>query len=76
MNLVIINHDYHYELENLVRLFFPNEKIEVTKEKNGEERFVLTELQKEENGAKISVLLGFDEIFSGEAFGRNRRKLS
>ncbi|MDO4379333.1 MAG: coproporphyrinogen dehydrogenase HemZ [Clostridia bacterium] len=76
MNLVIINHDYHYELENLVRLFFPNEKIEVTKEKNGEERFVLTELQKEENGAKISVLLGFDEIFSGEEEHSFSEKLS
>ncbi len=76
MNLVIINHDYHYELENLVRLFFPNEKIEVTKEKNGEERFILTELQKEENGAKISVLLGFDEVFSGEEEHSFSEKLS
>ncbi len=76
MNLVIINHDYHYELENLVRLFFPNEKIEVTKEKNGEERFILTELQKEESGAKISVLLGFDEVFSGEEEHSFSEKLS
>lgn len=32
MNLYVINHSYHYELENLTRLFFPNEKITVIKE--------------------------------------------
>ena len=31
MNLYIINHSYHYELENLARLFYPNEKINVIK---------------------------------------------
>lgn len=32
MNLYINNHSFHYELENLARLFFPNEKISVTKD--------------------------------------------
>lgn len=69
MNLVIINHDYHYELENLLRLFFPNEKIEVTNEKNGDDRFVLTEIQKDENGATVSITLCFGEIlFEKEQF--------
>lgn len=27
MNLYVINHSFHYELENVARLFFPNEKI-------------------------------------------------
>ena len=27
MNLYVINHGFHYELENVARLFFPNEKI-------------------------------------------------
>ena len=31
MNLYIINHSFHYELENLTRLFYPNEKITVIK---------------------------------------------
>ncbi|MCH5298374.1 MAG: coproporphyrinogen dehydrogenase HemZ [Ruminococcus sp.] len=31
MNLYINNHSFHYELENLTRLFFPNEKINVIK---------------------------------------------
>ncbi len=29
MNLYVINHKFHYELENLTRAFFPNEKIAV-----------------------------------------------
>ena len=32
MNLYIINHSFHYELENLTRLFYPNEKINVIKD--------------------------------------------
>lgn len=32
MNLYIKNHTFHYEMENLVRAFFPYEKIEVKKE--------------------------------------------
>lgn len=33
MRLTVINHKYNYEMEKLVRLFLPNEKIEVTDEK-------------------------------------------
>ena len=29
MTVYIKNHKYHYETENLVRLFFPNEKLEM-----------------------------------------------
>lgn len=32
MNLYIVNHKFHYELENLTRLFYPNEKINVIKD--------------------------------------------
>ncbi|MGN1468007.1 MAG: coproporphyrinogen dehydrogenase HemZ [Ruminococcus sp.] len=32
MKLYIKNHNFHYEMENLIRLFFPNEKITVIKE--------------------------------------------
>lgn len=31
MRITVVNHKYHYEMEKLVRLFLPNEKIEVTK---------------------------------------------
>lgn len=32
MNLYVKNHKFHFELENLTRLFFPNEKITVIRE--------------------------------------------
>lgn len=32
MNLYIKNHNFHFELENLTRLFFPNEKITVIRD--------------------------------------------
>ena len=32
MKIYIINHTFHYELENLTRVFFPNEKLEMVKE--------------------------------------------
>lgn len=37
MRLTVVNHKYHYEMEKLVRLFLPNEKIEVTNEKTDED---------------------------------------
>ena len=32
MNLYVKNHCFHFELENLARLFFPKEKITVYKD--------------------------------------------
>lgn len=46
MKLIIINHTYHYETENLVRVFFPNEKIETVRENDGSRRFIETKLEK------------------------------
>ena len=45
MNLYINNHSFHYELENLTRVFFPNEKITVinTQEKAFESPYIYTE---------------------------------
>lgn len=34
MNLYAVNHKFHYELENLTRAFFPNEKIAVSSTEN------------------------------------------
>lgn len=46
MNLYIKNHTFHYEMENLIRLFFPNEKITVIKEipETLEQPYVYTEI--------------------------------
>jgi len=51
MNLYIKNHSFHYELENLARLFFPNEKISVIKDfETLEKPYILTEVE-----SKLSV---------------------
>ena len=61
MILKLIEHDFHYEAENLCRLFFPYEKIEISDE-TGEE-YVLTQIEKGEN-TKYSV----KAVISGEVF--------
>ena len=49
MKLYIINHSFAYELENLTRAFFPNEKIQtVTGGDLPEEPFVYTEVSDEQ----------------------------
>ena len=55
MNLVIINHKFHYEIEKLLRVFFPSAKITVTDSRNDEESFVITELKKSEAEAEIKI---------------------
>lgn len=49
MKLYIKNHTFHYETENLIRLFFPNEKITVVKEVPDilEKPYVFTEISNE-----------------------------
>lgn len=49
MKLYIKNHNFHYEMENLIRLFFPNEKITVIKDNPDclESPCVYTETNKE-----------------------------
>lgn len=57
MNLYINNHNFHYELENLSRLFFPNEKISVIKDsENIEKPYILTEIN-----SKLSVTVAIGE---------------
>lgn len=60
MNLIISNHSYHYEMENLLRVFFPDSKIDVTNEKTGEIPFVFTSLEGLDGGARISLELCFE----------------
>ena len=63
MNLYIKNHEYHYELENLCRVFFPNEKINVIKDTqiNYSEPFILTEKEKTNNGYNIKILVSIGD---------------
>lgn len=66
MKLIIINHTYHYETENLVRVFFPNEKIETVRENDGSRRFIETKLEKTSRGAVISVKVSLDTLLQEE----------
>lgn len=56
MYLVVRNHSFHYEMENLVRVFFPHEKITVCGDIPEEGEYCLTSLC----GESISVSLNLD----------------
>lgn len=56
MNLYIVNHTFHYELENLTRLFFPNEKINVIKDSETHELpYIITEIS---DKLSVNVAIG------------------
>ncbi len=63
MILKVINHKFHYEMENLCRVFYPYETIRVIHEGDeGEDSFaVITSLEECENGYKIKVSFSLDE---------------
>lgn len=54
MNLNIIDHPFHYEMEKLSRIFFPDD-VTVYQEKNENGNYVTTERIKAENGDIIKV---------------------
>lgn len=63
MKIYIINHTFHYEIENLTRVFFPNEKIEIVKDKGIEDneiQYIVTRIADVENGKNIFVDVFFD----------------
>ena len=55
MNLIIQNHTFQYEIEKLVRVFYPHTKICVTREPNGEADVILTALAKTSGGVQLLV---------------------
>ena len=56
MILRVLGHGFHYEGENLCRVFFPHEKITVTKNGEGEDPLTVITFMSEENGkADIEV---------------------
>lgn len=56
MNLYVKNHNFHFELENLTRLFFPNEKITVIRDfSEPQPPYIYTEVSDE---ITISVNIG------------------
>lgn len=66
MKIYIKNHPFHYEIENITRLFFPYEKLEVVKFNNEdmvdlENPYILTEITKD-----ITVSINFSEYVDSE----------
>ena len=57
MVLVNLGHNFNYETENLCRVFFPLEKIEVVNEEKDGERKIITQ----KNNNKISIKIQFEE---------------
>lgn len=57
MTLLIDGHSFHYEMENLCRIFLPYEKITVTSECCEDEILAYTGLHKKEEGTLITVSL-------------------
>lgn len=55
MTLLIDGHSFHYEMENLCRIFFPYERIEVTTEPREDAFLVRTGLRREGEEIRLSV---------------------
>lgn len=66
MKLLIDNHPFHYEMENLTRIFFPNEKLEVIKEAESAgcaplvEPYIMTRREEKDNTARLTASACFD----------------
>lgn len=62
MILRVINHKFHYEMENLCRVFYPFESIKVVRDSSeGEDPLtVVTELSEADDGYNISVCVTAD----------------
>ena len=60
MKLCLINHSYKYELEKLIRIFLPFEKIEFCEKEEREEPTSVTSLLKGEKETQLSAELFID----------------
>ena len=69
MILRVLGHKFHYEAENLCRVFYPFEKISVVRDSTGEDDLtVVTKLEKGEESFIITVsadIKGNDNISRG-----------
>lgn len=56
MILRVLGHKFHYEMENLCRVFYPYESIKVVRDNEGEDALtVVTQLKEKDNGSLITV---------------------
>ena len=63
---IYIDHQFHYESENLVRLFFPNDKITVVHEIPEEKSlpYIVSTIKTDDKETYISVMLRTEDFFS------------
>ncbi len=63
MILRIFGHDFHYECENLCRVYYPNEKINIVYDESGEDaRMVVTRCSPIDGGNLIEVEADIDGV--------------
>ena len=56
MIIRIFGHDFHYECENLCRVFYPNEKINIAYDNAGEDdKTVITRFEGEKVFADVTI---------------------
>ncbi len=67
MTLIIDGHSFHYEMENLCRIFFPYQKIIVTSEPCEDSIIVYTGVAKKPEGLIITARLKIDSFQSGDS---------
>ncbi len=60
MTLIIDGHPFHYEMENLCRIFLPYEKIKVTTELCEDEFLAYTQVKEDADGWLLTARLQFD----------------
>lgn len=70
MKVFVDNHKFHYETENLTRVFFPNEKLEVLKQtcdiSGSDEPFVDTRREISDGAITLSCRLSIGAYHSGK----------
>ena len=72
--ILYINNQYHYETENLIRCFFPNDKIEVTRELPAEKQlpFISALTSETENDIEIRVTVETESFFAEDSASVDR----
>ncbi len=84
MILRIFGHDFHYEAENLCRVYYPNEKINIVYDGSGEDsKQISTVCEPIEGGNRITVEASIEgeirraqaEVFAAEAELRDKSEL-
>ena len=68
MTIYIDGHTYHYEMENLVRLFYPNEKLTVIQEPAAEPAApcILTSMHRQQDQARLDVKVNIGEFSASD----------